>query len=116
MATNLYESFSDTKEYRKYFADALKELKNMPKPPIVNQHLNKHLRQVVNDLVARKYRKAAMEVLTKSSEEIIGEFLYYYHSDSGNVACLVIDRARKILVKKRKIKGRENNWNQHQKQ
>lgn len=103
MATKQFKSFSDVMAY----------IKSRPEPPIVNQHLNKHLRQVVNDLVARKYRKAAMEILTKSSEEIIGEFLYYYHSDSGNVACLVIDKARRILVKKRKIKGRENNWNQH---
>ena len=94
----------------KSLKEVIEHIKSMPPQPVVNEKLKKHLRLVINDLITRRFRKSAMEILLMSDQDIIGEFLYYYYSDSGNVACMVIDKAKRILVKKRKIKARQNNW------
>lgn len=99
----------------KSFKEVLDYIKSSPKEPVVGKKLSAQLCLCVQDLIAAKYRKAAMEILIKTEDQnIIGEFLYYYYSEKGNVACMVINKARKILVKKRKIKNKENNWNKQQ--
>lgn len=74
------------------------------KRPIVNKELKAHLKWMVKILIKKEARKEALEILTKSSQERIGQFLYYYYSDSGNVACLVLDDAKDELVKQKKMK------------
>lgn len=84
----------------------------------MNAKLKKHLRTIINDLIKKDARDEAFKIMEKSDEKRIGEFLYYYHSDNGNIACLVLDTAKNILVKNKKMKqrkndsfGREIKWN-----
>lgn len=77
---------------------------NKRKRPIVNEQLKKHLKHIVSDLIKKSARKEALEIMVKSSRERIGEFMYYYYSDSGNVACLVLDAAKDELVKAKIMK------------
>lgn len=84
----------------------------------MNAKLKKHIQVIVKDLIRKESRAEAMEILEKSDKEKVGEFLYYYHSDIGNVACLVLDTAKNILVKNKKMKqrkkdsfGNEIKWN-----
>ena len=74
------------------------------KPPNVNKKLEKHLRSAIGELVRKDARKEALKIITSSSTEFIGQFLYYHHSDVGNVACLVLDAAKEELVKQGKMK------------
>jgi hypothetical protein len=83
-------------------------LKNRKKPEVVNKQLKTHLSNVVNELIDKPHRKEAIEILNKSTRECIGEFLYYYYSDIGNVACLVLDKAKDELVAKRLMKKGKN--------
>ena len=84
--------------------EALKRIKNSPKPPVVNAKLKIQLEKIVKKLIAREYRDEALKILFKSDSKKIGEFLYYYNSDIGNVACMVIDSAKNDLVKAGKMK------------
>lgn len=73
----------------------------------MNAKLKKHIRIIINDLIEKESRTEAMAILEKSDEKKVGEFLYYYHSDMGNIACLVLDTAKNILVKNKKMKQRK---------
>lgn len=84
--------------------EALAMMKNQPPPPVVNKKMEKHLTKVLKDLMAAKYRKEALEILKKSDKEIVSEFLYYYYAEIENVACMVIDKAHDILLKKKILK------------
>jgi len=84
--------------------EALAKIKNSPKPPVVNSKLKIQLEKIVNKLVAKEFRGEALKILFKSDAKRLGEFLYYYHSDSTNVACMVIDSAKNDLVKSGKMK------------
>ena len=82
----------------------LSDLAKMPKPPVVNKNLQKKLEKIISNLVAKEFRKEALNVLLKTDSELLGQFLYYYYSNIGNVACMVIDSAKAKLVKKGKMK------------
>lgn len=84
--------------------DLMKHIKNHKKHLVVNKELKTNLKKIVNELIKKSARKEALEILFKSDKERIGEFLYYYYSDSGNVACLVLDYAKDELVKQKKMK------------
>lgn len=73
----------------------------------MNAKLKKHIRIIVKDLIKKESRAEAMNILENSDEKKIGEFLYYYHSDMGNIACLVLDTAKNMLVKNKKMKQRK---------
>lgn len=73
----------------------------------MNTKLKKHIRIIVKDLIKKESRAEAMEILEKSDYKKVGEFLYHYHSDLGNIACLVLDTAKHILVKNKKMKQRK---------
>lgn len=84
--------------------DLKRLLKSKKKRETVNKQLKTHLKNIVNELIKKSARKEAFEILCKSSRERIGEFLYYYYSDIGNVACLVLDSAKDELVEKKLMK------------
>jgi hypothetical protein len=90
--------------------EALAEIRNSPPPPVVNKKLKKELIEILKDLMAAKFRKEALEILLKSDKTIIGEFLYYYYSDIENVACMVVDKAHDILLKKKILKKQSPNF------
>ncbi len=87
--------------------EALDRIKNSPKPPVVNNKLKIQLEKIVKELIAKEHRDEALKILFKSDAKRIGEFLYYYYSDSTNVACMVIDSAKNDLVKSGKMKQKE---------
>ena len=87
--------------------EVIEKIKNRPKEPIVNDVLEKKLKKMVFDLVKKECRAEALNILLKSSEKKIGEFLYYFYSDKFNVACMVIDSAKNDLVKSGKMKQKK---------
>jgi len=74
----------------------------------VNDKLRRKLKPIVNDLIRKDAREEAMEILSKSNREIIGNFMYYYYSNMKNSACMELDRAKGILVKKKIMKQGKN--------
>jgi streptomycin 6-kinase len=80
------------------------KLESKKKLPAVNDELKKNLKSIIDDLIRKDSRKEAMKIITASDKEKIGEFLYYYYSGTGNVACLVIDAAKLDLVRAKKMK------------
>lgn len=67
------------------------------------------LQKVVNDLLRKEARKEAMEILEKSEHEKVGEFLDFYYGGMENIACLTLDTAKDILVKKKKTMKQKKN-------
>lgn len=88
--------------------EALERIKNAPPRPIVNAELKIQLEKIVKKLIAKEFRAEAMKILSKASQQQIGEFLYYYNSNIGNIACCVIDSTKNDLVKNGKMKQRKN--------
>lgn len=84
--------------------EALSRIRNSPKQPVVNDKLKIQLEKIINKLIAKEFRAEALKILFKSDAKRIGEFLYYFNSDSTNVACMVIDSAKNDLVKSGKMK------------
>lgn len=76
----------------------------MAKP---NAAIQKKLTKIVDKLIAKEFRKEALDILFQSDINKIGEFLYYYYADIGNVACMVIDSAKDELVKQKKMKQKK---------
>lgn len=74
----------------------------------MNSKLKKHIRIIVKDLIKKESRDEAMEILEKSDRIKIGEFLFYYYSDMGNISCLVLDISKDILVREKKMKQKKN--------
>jgi hypothetical protein len=70
----------------------------------IETELKTHLTKLVKKLCHKECRKEALDILFKSDAKIIGEFLFYYYSNSSNVACMVIDTAKDVLVKSGKMK------------
>lgn len=73
------------------------------KPPVVNTKLEKVMRSMVKDTFRKDLRKDAMKLLMLASKERVQEFLYHYHSDHGNVCCLVLDAIADGLTKEGKM-------------
>jgi hypothetical protein len=94
---------NDDKDIKVFLKTLKKQVKKLP---VVNNHLRKRLDKIVTKLVAMEARDEASEILFNSDAKMIGSFLYYYYSDSGNVACMVLDEAKKILVES----GILNQW------
>lgn len=74
----------------------------------MNNRLKKHLSVAIRTLIRKESRTEAFKIITKSDRSVIGEFLYYYHSDMWNIACMELDRAKGILVKKKIMKQGKN--------
>ena len=74
----------------------------------VNNFIKKHLKLLIDELIKKDARKEAFEILSNSDKETIGEFLFYYYSSIDNVACMVLDKAKGILVDKKIMKQKKN--------
>ena len=69
--------------------------------------LLKECNKAVNNEIAKEFRKEAKEILYLSSDAIRQEFLDYHLKDNGNICCLVLDKAKQILIKEGKLKIKE---------
>jgi len=99
----------DKKNY-KYTSGEMYRPNPKSPPEKVNDQIKEHLTKVVKKLIAKEYRAEALDILFHSDEKVIGEFLFYYYSDKGNISCMVIDFAKVDLVKKKKLKQKKNDY------
>lgn len=60
----------------------------------VNSELKKVLKKLVKKIYAKKYRKDAFDVLKRSDEKTIKDFLFFALSNNGNLACMSVDFAK----------------------
>ena len=58
--------------------------------------------------IAKEFRNEAIKIMELSSDDIRKEFIKYHNENNGNVCCLVIDKAKQILVKEGKMAMSEN--------
>lgn len=73
----------------------------------MNAKLKKYIKATITHEIKRSARKEAFKILEKSDAETVGRFLFYHHSDMGNICCLVLDTAKNNLVYDKKIKQRK---------
>lgn len=73
----------------------------------VNDKLKIQLEKIVKKLIAKEHREEALSILLLTDKLRLGEFLYYYYSDIGNVACMVLDYVKIDLVAKKKLKQKK---------
>lgn len=73
----------------------------------MNAKLKKHIKSAITREIKRSARKEAFEILERSGIETVGKFLYHYHSDSGNICCILLDTAKDVLVKYGSMKQRK---------
>lgn len=79
-------------------------LKGKSKPAkVMNDTLKSNLINIIDDEILLEARTEALKLLLKANKEEIGEFLYYYYSDSV-VTPSVIDSIKDRLVEEGKIK------------
>lgn len=70
---------------------------------VVNDKLKSSLIKIIDKEIIKDARKEAFDLLMKATVEEIGQFLYYYHSDSV-VTPSVIDSIKDRLVAEGKMK------------
>lgn len=70
---------------------------------VMNDTLKSSLINIIDDEIILEARPEALKLLLKATKQEIGEFLYYYHSDSNITPC-VIDSIKDRLVKEGKMK------------
>lgn len=83
--------------------EALKYISEPKITKMVNKQLSNHLSEIVNDVIVNFARVEAMKLLRLASREEIGEFLYYFHSDSFNICALVLDSIKDRLYEEDKL-------------
>ena len=71
--------------------------------PIVNSKLQTHFHKIVDKLIMKTARNEAKKLLKLCNEKEAKDFLYYYHSDSCNVSCMVLDTIKDRLKKENKL-------------
>jgi hypothetical protein len=76
--------------------------KSKPKK-VMNDTLKRSLINIIDDEITLEARAEALKLLLKADQKEIGDFLYYYHSDSV-VTPSVIDSIKDRLVKEGKMK------------
>ena len=73
--------------------------------------LDPKFKKILNDLLAREYRKEGLEILELTTEDKRKEFLKYWKKeDTHNICCLVLDSAKDNLVKEGKSKYQINGF------
>lgn len=60
----------------------------------VNPTLEKQLKKLVKKIIKEDARKEALEILLKSDEKTLKDFIFFALSDNGNLACMSIDFAK----------------------
>lgn len=66
--------------------------------------------KIVNELLARDFRKEALVILDQTTDEKRAEFLKYWEKDSDNICCMVLDSIKDELVKNGKSKYQRNGF------
>jgi hypothetical protein len=81
-----------------------KTLEGKGKPrKVVNDELKSSLIKILDKEIIEDSRSEALKLLLKANQEEIGQFLYYYHSQSVVMPC-VIDTIKDRLVAEGKMK------------
>jgi hypothetical protein len=70
--------------------------------------LSKELVFAVDYLIRENLREEAKNILVLTTDKNRKEFLEYYSKDEGNICCLVLDFAKRELIKEGKMKQRKN--------
>ena len=68
----------------------------------MNQYLSKitdELKKAIEDTIRKDLREEAFKILSFGSENDRNEFLEAYNNDKGNICCLILDYAKRDLVK-----------------
>lgn len=60
----------------------------------VNKILKIHLRNLIFKEIAAEHRKNALSILLKADKKTVMEFLFFCHSENGNLACTCLDFAK----------------------
>jgi len=58
--------------------------------------------------VAPDFHDEAKEIIRLTTDETRNEFLKYYQEDKGNICCMVLDKAKQVLVKEGKLKQEDD--------
>ena len=96
-----------TVPHKKVMKDLNKILKGEKKIKVVNDKLKTSLIKIIDKEIIKDARKEAFDLLMKATKEEIGQFLYYYHSDSV-VTPNVIDSIKDRLVAEGKMKFKKS--------
>lgn len=56
------------------------------------------IRQIVNDVVKKDARQEAIEILDHCTDQEMGEMVFYYEKQGGNIVCLHLDSIKRRLV------------------
>lgn len=70
--------------------------------------LTKELKVAVKCTIRKDLRNEALNILSLTTDKNREDFLDYYKKDEGNICCLVLDFAKRDLVKEGKMKQNEN--------
>ena len=70
--------------------------------------LSKDLQKAVKSTIKKDLRHEAETILLFTTNENREDFLKYYNEGSGNICCLVLDFAKRELVKKNKMIQNDN--------
>lgn len=66
--------------------------------------LSKQLVDAVNFRIRKESREEAKLILSLTTDKYRNEFIEYHEKENGNICCLVLDFAKKDLVKQGKMK------------
>jgi hypothetical protein len=70
--------------------------------------LSKELKNAVEYHIHDDFREEAKTILMLTTDEYKQEFLEYHEKNKGNICCLVLDFAKRDLVKEKKMIQNEN--------
>ena len=70
--------------------------------------LSKDIKKAVTETIRKEYRNEAKIILLLTSDKNREEFMQYHNEDKGNICCLVLDYAKKDLVKEKKMIQNDN--------
>jgi hypothetical protein len=76
---------------------------------MANKTQIKKCEEIIDSLIANEYRDEAKEIMNLTTNKHRSDFIKYFKQDQGNVCCLVIDAAKRDLIKKSIVF--ENNGN-----
>ena len=73
--------------------------------------LRKKCKKAVNIEIKKEARKEANKILKLTTKGKRLEFLHYHLKDQGNICCLVLDKAKEVLVEYgMMVQGKDDNF------
>jgi hypothetical protein len=61
------------------------------------------IKKIVNEEIREDCREEAFEILSKSTDSEVEEFIKYHNEDKGNICCLHLDYLKSKLVECNKM-------------